>query len=139
MTERVSCPQCRHENPPENRFCGGCGVALRAGSELMPRLKRSRIAASRAWPAKLTPAGRTLAIGLVVLVAGVGSSLLRPRARRDDRSPSSAARVTAPSTPEFLIGESVEEVLVWLQGGDLSGSMLRATGGRYIRRLKVDR
>ena len=135
MTERASCPLCRHENPPENRFCGGCGVALTAGSELMPRLERSRVAASRAWPAKLTPAGRTLAISLVALVAGVGSSLLRQRARRDDRSPSS----TASSTPEFLIGESMEEAWVWLQGGDSSGSMLRATGGRYIRRLKVNR
>jgi hypothetical protein len=139
LTERAFCPLCRHENPPENRFCGSCGVALTADSELVPRREGSLDPARRAWPAKLTPAGKALAVSLMVLVAGVGSSLLRQRLGRADQPPSSAARVTEPSTPELLIGESVEEVFVWLQEGDLSGSKLHTASGRYIRRFGVNR
>jgi len=45
MTERAFCPLCRHENPPENRFCGGCGVRLTAASELVPHRERTVAAA----------------------------------------------------------------------------------------------
>ena len=112
MTERAFCPLCRHENLPESRFCNSCGAALTAGSELVHRRERSAVAARRAWPAKLTPTRRTLTIGLAVLVAGVGSSLLRRRVGRDDRPLPSAAPVTGTPAPELLIGESVEEVFV---------------------------
>jgi len=138
LTERAFCPLCRHENPLESRFCSSCGAALTAGSELVSRRERSVAAARRAWPARLTPTGRALTVGLAVLVAGVASSLLRRRVGRDDRPLSSAARVTETPTPELLTGESVEEVFVWLRG-DLSGSKFRAAGGRYIRHLGVDR
>jgi hypothetical protein len=139
LTRRALCPKCRHENPQDNRFCGSCGTSLTADSELVPRREWSVIAGRRAWPAKLTPAGKALAVSLMTLAAAVGSSLLRQRVRRVDRLSSSAARVAVPPTPELLVGESLEEVFVWLQGGDLSGSELRTASRRYIWRLGVNR
>ncbi len=138
MTERAFCPLCRHDNPPENRFCGSCGAALTTGSEPVPRRERSVAAARRAWPARLTPAGRALTVGLAVLVAGFGSSLLRRRVGQDVRPSPSAAHVTETPVAEVLIGESAEEIFVWLQG-DLSGAKFRAAGGKYIWRLGVNR
>jgi zinc ribbon protein len=139
LTQRAFCPKCRHENPQDNRFCGSCGTSLTTGSGLVPSRERSVIAGRRAWPTKQTPAGKALAVSLMALAAAVGSSLLRQRVGRVGRLRTSAARVAAPPTPELLVGESLEEVFVWLQRGDLSGSELRTAGRRYIRRLGVNR
>jgi Double zinc ribbon len=68
MTEQqVPCPRCRQENPPGNRFCGSCGVQLISGEQLATRQEHSPVQAGRAWPAKLSPVSKTLAVGVAVL------------------------------------------------------------------------
>jgi predicted amidophosphoribosyltransferase len=37
MTELATCPLCRQENPPGNRFCGSCGAPLMSGEQLARR------------------------------------------------------------------------------------------------------
>ena len=64
MTEQVPCPRYRQENPPDNRFCGSCGVQLMSGEQLATRQEHSPVQAGRAWPSKLSPAGKALAVGV---------------------------------------------------------------------------
>jgi hypothetical protein len=118
MTERNLCPLCRHENPPENRFCGSCGVSLEAGSELVVRRENNLTVMGHALPTKLGPAGKALAAELVTLAAEVGLSWLRHRTRAEDRP----LTLTTPE-PETAVsgrllgGRSLEEVLIQeLQG-----------------------
>jgi hypothetical protein len=62
MTEQATCPLCQHENPPENRFCGSCGAPLKSGEQLATRQEHSPVQAGRAWPAKLGPVSKALAV-----------------------------------------------------------------------------
>jgi hypothetical protein len=62
--QQVPCPRCRHENQLGNRFCGSCGVPLKSGEQLAPRQEHSPVQAGRAWPSKLGPAGKALAVGV---------------------------------------------------------------------------
>jgi hypothetical protein len=65
MAERqVPCPRCSQENPPTNLYCGSCGVPLTSGEQLATREEHSPVQAGRAWPAKLSPAGKALAVGV---------------------------------------------------------------------------
>src|SRR5918995_3394543 len=65
MTERqVPCPRCRQETPPRNRFCGSCGAPLTSGEQLATREEHRPVRAGRAWPSKLGPAGKALAVGV---------------------------------------------------------------------------
>ena len=93
MTEQqVSCPRCRQENPPGNRFCGSCGVPLTSGEQLATRQEHSPVQAGRAWPAKLGPAGKALAVGVAVLAAEAGLSWLQRRIGTEERSSLPAVR-----------------------------------------------
>jgi hypothetical protein len=115
MTERNLCPLCRHENPPENRFCGACGVSLEAGSDLVVRRENNLMVMGHALPAKLGPAGKLLAAGLVTLAAEVGLSWLRHRTKAEVRpiTPESDTAVSG----RLLGGRSLEEVPIQeLQG-----------------------
>ena len=84
MAEPALCLRCRHANPPENRFCGWCGASLKSSHELVPRREGALTAASRTLPAKLGPAGKVVAVGVVTLAAGVGLSWLRQRAKAEE-------------------------------------------------------
>ena len=80
MTEQqVQCPRCRQENPPKNRFCASCGAPLMSGEQLATRQEYSPVQAGRAWPAKLGPVSKALAVGVAVLAAEAGLSWLQRR------------------------------------------------------------
>jgi Double zinc ribbon len=80
MTERgVPCPRCHHENPPTNRFCGSCGVQLMSSEQVATRQEHRPVPAGRAWPAKLGPVSKALAVGVAALAADAGLSWLQRR------------------------------------------------------------
>ncbi len=113
MTKReVPCPRCPQENPPTNRYCGSCGVPLTSGEQLATRQEHSPVQAGRAWPAKLGPAGKALAVGVAVLAAEAGLSWLRHRIGAEDRSFVPAVRDAGSASRGYLVGQSLEEVLV---------------------------
>jgi hypothetical protein len=92
MTEQqVSCPRCRQENPPGNRFCGSCGVRLMSGEQLARRQEHRPVPAGRAWPAKLGPVSKALAVGVAAVATEAGLSWLRQKTGR--RGPPSEALV----------------------------------------------
>ena len=118
MEERISCPACRHDNPPENRYCGSCGTALADSGQLVNRREYRPATTVRALPAKLGPSGKALAMGLAALAAEAGLLWLRRRAERADPTPLPAAQDSRSPVSEYLLSQSLEEVSVWLQTGD---------------------
>jgi hypothetical protein len=112
MTEQAPCPLCRQENPPGNRFCGSCGVRLMSGEQLATRQEHSPVQAGRSWPAKLGPAGKALAVGVAVLAAEAGLSWLQRRIGTEERSSLPAVRDAGSASGGYLLGQSLEEVLV---------------------------
>src|SRR3712207_9329322 len=86
MTEQTPCPLCQHYNPPENRFCGSCGARLTSGEQLATRQERYLVPATRAWPVKLGPAGKALAVGITALAVESSLSWFRPKLVKEDRS-----------------------------------------------------
>ena len=134
MYEYAPCPHCEYENPLENRFCGRCGASLTSSGQLVPRREDSPAATVRAFPAKLGPSAKALAVGLATLAAEVGLLWLRRRAESTSRPSLPAARDTKPAASEHLSGQSLEEVFVWLQEGDLQG---RGFARRVVRTFGV--
>jgi hypothetical protein len=129
MTEReVPCPRCRQENPPSNRFCGSCGASLTSGEQLATRGEHRPVPASRAWPGKLSPAGKALAVGVVALATEAGLSWLRHKIGAEDRSslPSVRGGVSAPR--HYLVGQSLEVVLL---------QMWEDSHGQFVARREV--
>ena len=121
MDERTSCPACRHNNPPENRFCGSCGTAIAGSGQLVAREEGEPSPATviRALPAKLGPTSKALAVGLAALVAEAGLLWLRRRVERANHTPPLPATQDSKSpVPEYLLSQSLEEFSVWLQEGD---------------------
>ena len=113
MTEQhVPCPRCSQDNPPTNRFCGSCGVQLKSGELLATRQEHSPVPTSRAWPDKLGPTGKALAVGVAALAAEVGLSWLRRKIGAEDRSSVPAVRGLGSAPRHYLVGQSLEEVLV---------------------------
>jgi hypothetical protein len=112
MTEQqVPCPRCRQENPPRNRFCGSCGVPLISGEQLATRQEHSPVQAGRAWPAKLGPVSKALAVGVAVLAAEAGLSWLRRRIGTEARSSLPAVRDAGSASRGYLLGQCLEEIL----------------------------
>ena len=113
MTEQqVPCPRCRHENSPTNRFCGSCGVKLISGEQLATRQEHSPVQAGRAWPAKLGPVSKALAVGVAALAAEAGLSWLQRRIGTEERSSLPAVRDAGSASHGHLVGQSLEEVFV---------------------------
>ena len=130
MAERqVPCPRCPHENPPTNRYCGSCGVPLTSGEQLATRQEHSPVQAGRAWPAKLGPAGKALAVGVAVLAAEAGLSWLQRRIGTEERSSLPAVRDAGSASRGYLVRQSLEEVLVQTR----EDSQSRAFARREIR------
>jgi Double zinc ribbon len=126
MTEQqVSCPRCRHENPPGNRFCGSCGAPLMSGEQLATREEHRPIPAGRAWPAKLSPAGKALAVGVAVLAAEAGLSWLQRRIGTEERSSLPADRDASSASRGYLVSQSLEEVLLQTWEGPHSRVLAR--------------
>jgi hypothetical protein len=113
MTERqVPCPRCRQENPPRNLFCGSCGAPLTSGEQLAAREEHRPVPAGRAWPAKLGPVGKVLAVGVAALATEAGLSWLRRKIGAADRSSVPAVRGGVSAPRHYLVGQSLEKVLV---------------------------
>src|ERR671912_638428 len=112
MTDQAPCPRCSHENPPTNRFCGSCGVQLKSGEQLATRQEHSPVQAGRAWPSKLSPVSKALAVGVAVLAAEAGLSWLQRRIGAEDRSSVPAVRDADSASRHYLINQRLEEVLV---------------------------
>jgi hypothetical protein len=121
MDEHIPCPQCEHESPPGNRFCGRCGASLTSANQLVPRREINPATVVRALPSKLGPTGKALVVGLATLAAELGVLWLHRRAERAAQLPLPAAQDLKPAIPDYLVGQSLEEVYVWLQEGDHQG------------------
>ncbi len=67
MTDQAPCPRCRQENPPRNRFCGSCVASLTSDEQLARREEHRPVPAGRAWPAKLGPVSKVLAVSVAAL------------------------------------------------------------------------
>jgi hypothetical protein len=112
MADQAPCPQCRHANPPSNRFCGSCGALLTSGEQLATREEHRPVPAGRAWPAKFGPVGKGLALGVAALATEAGLSWLRNKIGVEDRSPLPAVRGAGSAPRHYLVGQILEEVLV---------------------------
>jgi hypothetical protein len=130
MTEQQApCPRCRQENPPRNRFCGSCGAPLTSGEQLATREEHRPVPAGRAWPAKLGPVSKALAVGVAALATEAGLSWLRHKIVAEERASMPAVRGVGSASRGYLVGQSLEEVLVqtW------EDSQSRAFGRREVR------
>ena len=129
MTEQqVPCPRCSQDNPPTNRFCGSCGVQLRSGEQLATRREHSPVQANRAWPAKLGPASKALAVGVAVLAAEAGLGWLQRKIGAEDRSSVPAVRDAGSASRGYLVGQNLEEVFIQEWGN---------SHGRVVARREV--
>ncbi len=125
MTDQTPCPRCRHANPPSNRFCGSCGVPLRSGEQLATRQEHRSLLAGRAWPAKLGPAGKMLAVGVAALTAEAGLSWLRRKIGAGDRASLPAGRGVGSASSGYLFGQSLEQLLIQTWEDDHSRVLTR--------------
>ena len=112
MTELAPCPLCHQENLPGNRFCGSCGVRLTSGEQLATRQEHRPVPAGRAWPAKLGPMSKALAVGAAAVATEAGLSWLRHKIGAEDRSSKPAVRSVGSASRAYLVGQSLEEVLL---------------------------
>jgi hypothetical protein len=118
MADHVLCPRCPRLNPPENRFCGSCGTSLESSTNLVALQENKLRVMGRTLPAKLGPAGKVFAVGLVALAAQVGLSKLRHRSKAEDRASTLPTQESYTAVSEHLLWQSLEEVLIQeLQGG----------------------
>jgi hypothetical protein len=112
MTELAPCPLCRQENPSSNRFCGSCGAPLMSGEQLARRQEHRPVPAGRAWPAKLGPVSKALAVGVAAVATEAGLSWLRQKIGAEDRSSKPAVRRVGSASRGYLVDQSLEEVLL---------------------------
>ena len=112
MDEHTPCPQCEHESPTGNRFCGRCGASLTSANQLVPRRENTPATVVRALPSKLGPTAKTLAVDLAVLAAEAGLLWLHRRAERAGQLPLPTAQDPKTAIPDYLVGQSLEEVYV---------------------------
>ena len=128
MTEQAPCPRCRQENPPRNRYCGSCGAPLTSGEQLATRQEHRPVPASRAWPAKLGPVGKALAVGVAALAAEASLSWLGHKIGAENRSSLPAVRGAGSAPRGYLVSQSLEEILV---------QMWEDSNGRVVARREV--
>ena len=116
-------------NTPRNRFCGSCGAPLMSGEQLATRQEHSPVQAGRAWPAKIGPVSKALAVGVAVLAAEAGLSWLQRRIGAEERSSLPAVRDPDSASRGYLLGQSLEVVLV----GAWDDTQSRAFARREVR------
>ncbi len=131
MADHALCPRCRQANPPENRFCGSCGVALEAGRDLAVRRENNLKVMSHALPTRLGPAGKALAVGLITLAAEAGLSWLRHRTKAERSPLTLTTRESSTAVSERLLAQSLEAVLI----KDVKGHRSRVIAWRAIRSI----
>jgi hypothetical protein len=134
MTDQASCPQCRHANPPENRFCGWCGASLGARTDLVARREGNPTVMGHALPVKPGSVGKMLAVGLVTLAVRAGLSWLGRRTTAEHQSSTLTTREHEVSVSDRLLGQSLEEVLIQRFEGGHQG---RTFAWQAIRSIAV--
>ncbi len=112
MTEHTPCPRCRHANPPGNRFCGSCGTSLGTSSDVVVRRENILTMMGHNLPAKLGPAGKVVAVGLLTLATKVGLSWLRHRTKAQDRPLAPTTKEPDTTVSARLSGQGLEEVII---------------------------
>jgi len=118
MTDQTPCPRCRHANPPVNRFCGWCGAALGARTDLVACREGNPTVMGHSLPVKPGPVGKALALRLVTLAVRAGLSWLGRRTTAEHRSSPLTTRELDATVPKRLLGQSLEEILIQqLEGG----------------------
>ena len=132
MTDQAPCPQCRHANPPENRFCGWCGASLGARTDLAARREGNPTVMGHTLPVKPGPVGKALAVGLVTLAVRAGLSWLGRRTTAEHRAPTLTTRELDAAVPKRLLGQSLEEVLIQELEGEHRG---RVFAWRAVRSI----
>jgi len=118
VSEYARCPRCSRTNPPENRFCGGCGASLQSSGGLVPRREDSLTVVGRALPEKLGPAGKALAVGLATLTAEIGLYWLRHRTKAEGRPSTLTNQEPETAVYERLLAQSLEEFLIQKLDGE---------------------
>jgi len=84
-----------------------------SGEQLARREEHRPVPAGRAWPAKLSPAGKALAVGVAALATEAGLSWLRRRIGAEDRSSVPAVRGLGSASRGYLVSRrSLEEVVL---------------------------
>jgi hypothetical protein len=132
MADQTPCPRCRHANPPENRFCGWCGVSLGARTDLVARREGNPTVMGHALPVKPGPVGKALAVGLVTLAMRAGLSWLGRRTTAEHRASTLATRELDAAVPKRLLGQSLEEILIQELEGEHRGRVLAWRAVRSI-------
>ena len=112
MADQIPCSECRHANPPENRFCGWCSASLGTSIDLMARREGSLTAIGHALPVKPGPIGTALAVGLGTLIMRAGISLLRHRTTAEGRSSTLSTREHDTALSEYLLDQGIEKILI---------------------------
>ena len=108
-----------------NRFCGSCGAPLKSSEQLATRQEHSPVRIARAWPSKLGPAGKALAVGVAALAAEAGLSWLQRRIGTEERSSLPADRDAGSASRGYLVSQSLEEVLLQTWEGPHSRVLAR--------------
>jgi hypothetical protein len=136
MNERTPCPLCRHDNPPENRFCGRCGTSLASSEQLALRQENRPVTVDHALPVRLSPAGKALALGLAALAAEAGLAWLRRRNERSRHPLTLVNRGIESMVPKHFVSQSLEEVFVRLQEGNFRD---RTFAWRVVRSTCIEK
>jgi hypothetical protein len=132
MADQTPCPRCRHANPPENRFCGWCGAALGARTDLVARREGNPTVMGHALPVKPGPVGKALAVGLVTLAVRAGLSWLGRRTTAEHGTSTLTTRELDAAVPKHFLGQSLEEVLIQELEGEHRGRVLAWRAVRSI-------
>jgi hypothetical protein len=99
-----------------------------SGEQLAPRQEHRPVPAGRAWPAKLGPVSKALAVGVAALATEAGLSWLRHKIGAEERSSGPAVRGVGSASRGYLVGQSLEEVLV---------QMWEDSHGQFVVRREV--
>lgn len=97
--------------------------------QLATRQEHRPVRAGRAWPSKLGPASKALAVGAAALATEACLSWLRHKIGTDDRSSLPAVRGSGSSSRGYLLGQRLEEILV----GTWEDSHGRVVARREVR------
>ena len=100
-----------------------------SGEQLATRQEHRPVRAARAWPSKLSPAGKALVVGVAVLAAEAGLSWLQRRIDTEERTSLPAVRDADSASRGYHVSQSLEEVLV----GAWEDSRGRVVAHREVR------
>ena len=121
------CPNCRHQNPEENSFCGNCGSELRQSALIISRPSPIQISETPLATPQVKALAATIAVSAAAILAEQGlvyvqrrlSAMERPsfslRRRKSTAEPGMVIRPQQSKTPRVVtvVGERVIEERHW--------------------------